>query len=323
MKFALGLALTSLLAAAPAAAIETDQFYAWGHVPQDSTDAVNGWVNLEIRDVLAQAGGEPESCDEVRRRIMRHFRLFLFHRLELWAMNSSLVDRAPDGPDETFRFRSQYLYGNRSALDPARLIPPSPTIRLNGVLVGTDKLTHFTSEGWWYFKWFDKARRRGLEPDEAELKAIRRGVLVEKTILGKAVSGVFSAADLEANYQGMRFWASLCDGEHPMLASTGDGWSLAEPFDFRRYVTPEWDESWQPSILSRGRWKRIRRVLVGLCPMLETPAVRELRRSYARRDGKTRTEQVIDELVEAGKLPDPAGFSIESVCSGSGAAPGG
>ena len=150
---------------------------------------------------------------------------------------------------------------------------------------------------------------------EAQRRAIHHGIVTEKTILGRATSGVFSTADLEANYHGMRFFEGLCASDDPMLVAGDDGWRLDRPFDFRDHVTPEWDESWQPSILNKGRWKRIRPALLRHCPMLDDPGVRDLRRSYAERDRTTPTEEQVRELVEAGKLPDPNEYSIEQVCA--------
>ena len=46
-------------------------------------------------------------------------------------------------------------------------------LELRGVeLVGTDKLTHFLSQGWWYLGWYQKGLRRGLTVERAELRAI-------------------------------------------------------------------------------------------------------------------------------------------------------
>jgi hypothetical protein len=298
-------------------AIETDQYYAWGRTVADATDVLNAKFNLELERVLdrvARHGPEGASCHAVRKRIVRHFRLLIYHDLELWALQSPLVERVPATAEEEFEFRRRYLYHDHGSLDPVRLIPPSPTIELGGVRLGTDKLTHFLSEGWWYFRWYRNGVRRGMSEAEAERRAIGRGILTERTLLGMGASGVFSLADLEANYQGMRFLEALCEGERPLLVRSAGGWVLREPVDFRDYVTPEWDESFQPSIYSPRRWKRVRPVLHGYCPLLEHPEVRERRERYARQDRMTPTEVQIQELVARGKLPDPAAFSIDRVC---------
>jgi hypothetical protein len=155
-----------------------------------------------------------------------------------------------------------------------------------------------------------------MSREEAELHAIDRGILTERTILGMGASGVLSLADLEANYEGMRFLRSLCEGDTPLLVTEADaGWRLRGPFDFRAWVTPEWDESYQPCVYTKSRWKRVRPILVGYCPMLQDPGVQQQRRAYAARDRVTPTEERVRELVLEGKLPDPEQFSIEDSCS--------
>lgn len=255
------------------------------------------------------------SCERVVKRIVPRFRDFIFQDIELWATNSSLVPRIPATPEEELEFRHEYIYRNTNALDVGTKVPPSPTIEVNGVRIGTDKLSHFFSEGWFYYKWYRKFRRSGLSIEDAERRAIRRGIWWERTILGLVSSGVFSPGDLEANYQGMRFMASLCDPDAPALKRTDDGWRFTGTFDFRDYVTPEWDESYQPPVFGKRRWNKVRPVLVEYCPMLHDPRVMARRSEYRRRDADTPTEREVRRLVEAGKLADPRRFSLESNCA--------
>ena len=301
-------------------AIETDQYYTWGRPMEDSLEVMNAKVNLEIDRALAQTNPQRRApgmtCEAARKRIVNHFRLLLIHRLELWAINSALVARIPATADEELQYRELYLYHGRHPLDPAVLVGPSPTIQVDGVRFGTDKLTHFFSQGWLYYKAYRKGRRSGLSHEEAESKAIDLGVLSERTLLGMAASGVFSRADLEANYQGLGFMTAMCDPVRPLLIRTDVGWQLREPFDFHDYITPEWDESWQSSIIGNSRWKRILPVLEGYCARLYTPEVRAQRQRYASRDSVTPTERRVQELVDEGKLADPLVYSIEQVCSG-------
>ncbi len=308
------------LAAPPVRAIETDQYYAWGRPLADATDALNAKVGLELERVLAAVNGKPSwqrlSCDDVRRRVSDHLRQFLIHDVELWANNTSLIERIPADAGEEFQYRKRYLYHDHGFLDPVTMVPPSPTIEVHGVRFGTDKLTHFFSEGWWYHKVYRRARARGRSHAEAERQAINRGLLSERTILGMGASGVLSIADLEANHQGMLFWNAVCGRDDPLLERTPAGWSLRRDFDFRDHVTPEWDESWQTSIVSKRRWRRIRPVLERYCPLLDDPSVRRQREAYRLRDRETPTERRIRELVERGKLADPERFSIERLCGG-------
>lgn len=315
-----GLAALLLVATShsAASALETDQFYAWGRPLNDSTDVLNAKINLEIDKALAQVNGSSRSgrmtCERVEKRIIDRFRYPIFQKIEVWALNTELVDRVPATPEEEFEFRERYLYSGTPKIDIVRWMPPSPTILVNGIRIGTDKLSHFFSEGIFYHWLYHRALGDGLDPEAAERRATRVGILTERTFLGLSSSGVLSRADLEANYEGMRFYIDLCDGDDPNLEKTPDGWILKRPFDLRDYVTPEWDESWQPSIYGRIRWRRVEPEMRRYCDRLDDPDVREQRRIYAERDRATLSEELVGALVEQGKLRDPLTYSIEAVC---------
>jgi len=303
----------------PAAAIETDQYYAWERELKDAAEVLNAKVNSEILLVLDEVNARPSwrkrDCFDVAKRIQRHFRLFIYHDVELWADNTSLIDRVPATPEEELLFRQRYLYHNHHPFDVGTWLPPAPTIEVAGVRIGTDKLTHFFSEGWMAYGWYRSGMAKGLSAEEAERRAIQRGVLLERSVLGMATSGVFSPADLEANYQGMLFFRGLCDTDAPALELEPDGWRMSRPFDLRRHVSPEWDESWQPCIFGERRWRKVEPVVRSYCAQLESPAVAARREAYARRDRETVTEARIREMVGDGKLPDPRSFSVERICA--------
>lgn len=316
--FALVVALLLGLGGGDAAeGLETDQFFAWGRHLEDMTEVLNARVNLELERLVAELNrdGRERRCQNVRFRFFKRHRMLFFDGFETWSVNSPLVSRSPSGPEEMREFEQKYLYGGTSPLfDTGRWMPPSPTVEVNGVRLGTDKLTHLLGTAWYYHRWYRKASLRGATPAEAEDRAVRRGLQHEITILGRAVSGVLSLADLEANYEGMWFYEHLCAGDDPNIVYDAGVWRLRRPFDLRDYVTPEWDESYQPNIYVRRKWEKVKQRMLGYCSMLEYPQVRAMRQAYRERDRVTETERLIDEMVVAGKLPDPSGFSIERVC---------
>jgi len=317
----LGICLAAALGPA-AQAIETDQYYAWDREIADSTRMLNAKTNGEILSVLDEVNLKRSwkkiECHEVAKRIERHFRLLVFHDLELWADNTSLIERVPATPEEELHYREVHLLSNHGPFDIGTWMPPSPTIELAGVRIGTDKLTHFFSEGWMHYIWYRKGRQQGQSREDAEARAIRRGILLERSVLGTAASGVFAPADLEANYAGMEFFIGLCAEDSPALRKNEDGWRLARPLDFRDFVSPEWDESYQPSVYTKRRWGKVRPVLLEYCPLLDLPQVLARREAYAARDRFTVTERTIEDLVEQGKLEDPRRFSLERVCGETG-----
>ncbi len=297
--------------------LETDQFFAWGRQLEDVTGPVNAWVNLELERLIDDLNrdGSVQPCQKVRYRFFRRHRMLFFDGFETWSVNSPLVSRSPSGPEEMRDYEQNHLYGGTSKLlDTGRWMPSSPTVEVDGVRLGTDKLTHFLGTAWYYHRWYRKAIARGVEPAAAVDRVVLRGLRHEITILGRAVSGVLSLADLEANYQGMWFYEHLCAGGDPNIVREDGVWRLRKPFDLRDYVTPEWDESWQPNIYLRRKWEKVKRRMLGYCPLLNHPQVAERRRAYAERDRVTETEKLIEEMVDARKLPDPSGFGIDVVC---------
>ena len=94
----------------------------------------------------------------------------------------------------------------------------------------------------------------------------RYGVKLERSIQGVAMTGVFSPADLEANYQGFLFYKQLCRGDDPLLYRQEARWHFSDRFDFRDYIYPKWDESWNPNVYSKRRWKSISKTMAGYCP---------------------------------------------------------
>lgn len=306
------------MGATAVSALETDQFWAWGRPLRDSTDVLNAEVNAEIESVLVRVNerwrDEGLSCEKVTSKIQLHMRMLLFQRVENWAVSAPEVDRAPGDPREVRQFRREHVYSRPYPFDAIGWMPKSPTIEIAGVRVGTDKINHFFAQGAELYRAYRWTRRKGASPEQAERYAIRWGLVWERTILGMGASGVLSQGDLEANDQGMRFYAGLCEGDSPGLVRVSDGWRLARPFDFRDYVTPEWDESYQPSVYAKGRWNKVEPRLERYCAMLDEPSVRERRERYRLRDADTASEAVVRDLVAEGLISDPSQFSIESVC---------
>jgi hypothetical protein len=193
-------------------------------------------------------------------------------------------------------------------------MPITPVVNVDGVYVGIDKLAHFVSSGRRYHAAYRRARRDGLDHVDAERAAIRWGILEERTINGRVSTGVLSRGDLEANHGGLRFYLELCTAPDPMLELVDGRWVMVRPFDIRRYVSPEWDEGYQPSVYADYRWRAVRPVLVGYCDRLEDPTVLALLADYRTRDRVTPTEEEFAELVHSGRVDDPDQFGLLANC---------
>lgn len=303
--------LTGLLSAASAPALETDQFYAWGKPIGDSAVFLNAWVQLTVQSALDASA--PDDCESAVNSVQKHLQQSIYQPIELWILSSDLVDRIPRGELADRDYRAHYLLSKTFPLDYVRMLQPSPTIEVNDIRLGSDKLAHFFSEGWWYYRHWKKSAQ-SLGPEALQHELFDYGVQLEKSIQGTTTSGVFSPADLEANYQGFIFYRQLCHGAEPLLYRQDNRWRFSGRFDFRDYIYPEWDESWNPNVYSRKRWKNIRKTMSLYCPQLNSDWVRRQRAHYAALDTLTPTEEMIRELVAAGGIPDPRRYDITDVC---------
>lgn len=102
----------------------------------------------------------------------------------------------------------------------------SDVVRINGHLVGLDKIGHFFSEGWHYFEM--------TEYDDNSIDdTLAWGKERESGLYGYTTTGIFAFADLVANFNGWRFW-------NKVLLKHGDPLKgfVAKLFD-RSYVTCE------------------------------------------------------------------------------------
>lgn len=137
----------------------------------------------------------------------------------------------------------------------------SPTIHLHRVYFGTDKLGHFFEQGYEYYEEYRGELARTRDEVKAVRKAIRHGVTQEKTYYGMLVDGVYSNADLAANYAGFQFYLNLTraieiDGARlePILVLNGKRWELNRArgeFTTKPFLTDHLNEALNPSRFSK------------------------------------------------------------------------
>jgi hypothetical protein len=158
----------------------------------------------------------------------------------------------------------------------------SDVININGHLIGIDKMGHFFAEGWQYFE---------LTQEQQTLKqAMDWGKQQEQGKFGYVTTGVFSFADLIANFNGWLFWNKvLLKNADPIkggIANFFDRpyiscdinliesmkqrrmirlWAVNLSFDFSDYVDGAWDEgnncnSYKDPIIENKVLERIKKV---------------------------------------------------------------
>jgi hypothetical protein len=156
------------------------------------------------------------------------------------------------------KYKTDYLDSIYVAL-PANYWTISPTIDLYGVQFGTDKLEHFFQQGYRYHQIERDAAAKGEEPAKAGEKAVKWGQKTERTFYGLLVSGVYSNADLYANYAGMKFYDGLTrpvnigSSTRPALIVQNDGrWNINEEISLsdnllKPFITEHLNEALNPS----------------------------------------------------------------------------
>ncbi len=272
MRHAVWCLILVFLIGSPTGAGEVDPFSANDKQIKDSKSLVNTYLNREIIRILKtyrKRHKKHSSCEDVSLHIMRNLgtRKYGFIRmdalnsaLELWVVSNREIDRIPGYGYEEDAYDCQSIYAPKLKFFGIWPKAVDPTININGVYFGTDKLSHFLGSGYEYFSRYLDKKSKGMDDYGAQLYAIRWGVMMEKTILGLWPVGVFSFADLEANYQGFLMAKDLCD--QGALQYKNGAWELVRKIQFQHYVNPDWDEAYNPNSYSESRQKEIRKNIV-------------------------------------------------------------
>ncbi len=235
----------------PALATETDQFT----TPTRPLQDIGPELSRKVVEIVEsdRTGHDPERI------------------LSEWAGHNMFASRMSGWVKELRVAFRPNVFGSiyRAAFSPApaTFLFDSPTVNLHGYYLGTDKIDHFFRQG---HEYFELASSSG-----GVAAAVAHGTKQEHTILGTLTSGVYSNADLAANFAGMKFYQNLRqpvrigDREWPALFErSADGWKLRPGVDPDRLLEPflsnHLDESLNPS---RYRFSRgaIRSVIRHRC----------------------------------------------------------
>jgi len=246
-----------LLATVPAFAYETDQFTRRLEPLRDSTAVLDERVNQSIAAAARGGNGkhdERKVVDAIYHDIGGHHWV---DRIERWAMKSDQVDRLT-----LDRYDSIYQGHPLWATRVAGLFGVGPTIKLNNTLIGSDKLGHFLSQGRKFWRRYQRYH------DEA--KAAEQSAFTERALFGQMTTGVYSNADLVANYEGYRFYRSLFEdgvipGKPAILAWDTDHWEIKRRFTWADHVNAYWDEALNINDFDFLLYPYMRERLLGYC----------------------------------------------------------
>jgi len=216
-------------------AYETDQFSHRLDDIADSTALLDEKVNRTIRDIVDEWRGPRDDWKFVNAVFHRIGGHHWVDRIERWAMKSPKIQRLQPSRRESI-YQGHPFWATRVA----GVFGVGPTIKVNDQLIGSDKLGHFLSQGRKFYGRYLKYH------DEAQ--AAEHSAYTERAIFGQMTTGVYSNADLVANYEGYLFYRSLFEdgvvGDKPAILAWRDGhWIFQRSFTFADHVNAYWDEA--------------------------------------------------------------------------------
>jgi hypothetical protein len=150
-------------------------------------------------------------------------------------------------------------------IDPRNIVMmfKSSTIKAYGFYFGTDKLSHFHHMGTIYYDQWIQQRHNGMTDEEATRYVVNNyangNAIGENALLGFIATGVYSNADLAANYMGLKFNINITEpvtisGKtvEPMIVRKGEFFRInkhvrPESGWFGVFVDDRWNEALNPS----------------------------------------------------------------------------
>ena len=234
------LCIALLGTAAPALALETDQFTVPTRPLPDIGPEVDAYVAAIVWDVAMGLNARAEAQERAARRAPWPLREYHRSRAARYRSDDLFTRRVYDavaGPGlpesrleqwvRRHRFRvakqdpkgrtayeitlGRCVYGDSLSpfSKPLLLAFLSPTVNMYGSYMGVDKLGHLYQHGYHYYAEYRKAEADGCDDAKATARAVRLGVAEELGFYGETTTGVYSNADMAGNLAGLKFYLNL------------------------------------------------------------------------------------------------------------------
>jgi len=241
----------------PAYAYESDQYETLGIELKDATEVLNTLIQAEIEEVVQLWQGRERDDLELAFDISSRFSR---RQLEVWGIDSSHIESYSSGHNSVYNNVSPWFAPIQYSKGLA------PTVSVNGVHLGLDKLTHFFGVGALYLH----VAKQYDDSDEGKRAAINFGEKAERTYWGSMTTSVYSNADMVANYEGFRFLRGLftdntVSGKPALLVWDDNGPRVQRPFDIRDYVNDYWNEVYNPNSFASTISSQITESLEAFC----------------------------------------------------------
>ena len=275
-----------LISPSAVAAFETDQFNLPAKPLADIGAEVSEYVRENIEKAINKINREiaaRQNCLENKaakngESVAKNRERLVYLRSEL-ALTREVFKRLGSGfPPftasgswmESHRFAAQparYKTGFKESIYaafPSNYLTISETVNLYGISFGTDKIAHIFQQGYTYLRIYERASAKGLSKESAVKRANDWGRKSERTFYGNLISGVYSNADLAANYAGLKFYLNLTReiviGEAlrpPLVVPENGAWKFNENVDLaesllKPFISEHLNEALNPSIYTKA-----------------------------------------------------------------------
>ena len=263
-KLILILTLSLLLKPFFAFSLETDQYMTFETELSDSSAEIDQLINEQMNQAVVKLSPDL-SCLEASHEVLSWVGGQYGDKTgvpEEHILENTQIDIFPDRSLERSDYIGRSVYQDSLTL---KTFPLAPTLKLNGVYVGSDKVGHFFSVGRYYYRVYLRSRKLRMGHQRAMQNSFEMGLISEKTYYGYMASGVFSFADLQANYDGFRWILSFCNKQTPKLYKENGKWHWSNDFKIANYASPLWDESYNTNSYTRRRGKQVTQHLNQMC----------------------------------------------------------
>jgi hypothetical protein len=216
----------------------------------DAMPLLDAHVNEAIRQIVSEWHGRRNDMKFAKKVYWQLGGLHWVDHIERWAMKNPDIERYPQTRYNNI-YKGMPIWATRVNF----LFGVGKTLKVNGVIIGSDKLGHFFSQGMKYYR----REVRGWKDE----RIYHWGAFVERWLFGQFTTGVYSNADLVANYEGLLFYRSLFEpdivpGKPPIIVWEGDKPVFNRPFTWKDHVNDYWDEVLDPSWVIPSVYKRLR-----------------------------------------------------------------
>lgn len=224
---------------------ETDNLTGRYRFLEDSTELLDQEMRKRLRELETEANEEKIPCSNPRGMRILFNKLNkgknFIGSLETWVEDNDKIPKRKATPENSIYkgvFKEAWFFDK---------IDLASTIKVNGVLVGTDKLGHFIDQGFTYYSHYRK--KEGHSEYQKIWTALSGSAGEEKGAFGGKSTGTISYADSFANYQGLLFYHRLTEGHQPYFRCTEGKWKLVQEFTFADYINEAWDEGINCSVI--------------------------------------------------------------------------